>query len=74
MQRDNTIATQRYKMNTNLGNVTQQHAPRRSWHSFLDPKQDNVYASSITIFGGDEKTNILNEDYHVVHHQYRPPP
>jgi len=41
-----------------------------AWHCFLDPDTSNVYASSITIFDGDDKTNILNEDYHVVHHQY----
>jgi hypothetical protein len=40
-----------------------------SWHCFLDPDIDNHYSSSITILGGDDKTNILNEDYHVVHHQ-----
>lgn len=41
-----------------------------SWHCFLDPDINNVYASSITILEGESNTNILNEDYHVVHHQY----
>ena len=41
-----------------------------AWHCFLDPDADNDYASSITIFDGDERTNILNEDFHVVHHKY----
>jgi len=41
-----------------------------SWHSFLDPDTTNIYAYSVTIFDGEENTNILNEDYHVVHHQY----
>lgn len=36
----------------------------------VSPDTTNIYASSITIFDGDDKTNILNEDYHVVHHQY----
>lgn len=41
-----------------------------SWHSFLDPDEDNVFAYSVTILDGEPKTNILNEDFHVVHHQY----
>jgi hypothetical protein len=41
-----------------------------AWHCFLDPDTQNVYAYSVTIFEGEENTNILNEDYHVVHHQY----
>lgn len=41
-----------------------------SWHSFLDPDTKNVYAHSVTIFNGPITSNVLNEDYHVVHHQY----
>ena len=42
-----------------------------AWHAFLDPDTTNNYASSVTIFEGCPlRTNILNEDYHVVHHQY----
>lgn len=41
-----------------------------SWHSFLDPDTKNVFAHSVTIFNGPETSNVLNEDYHVVHHQY----
>lgn len=41
-----------------------------SWHAFLDPDHENSFAYSVTVFDGDVKTNILNEDYHVVHHQY----
>jgi len=41
-----------------------------AWHCFVDPDADNMYAYSVTIFGGRPETNILNEDYHVVHHQY----
>jgi len=41
-----------------------------AWHCFLDPDKTNIYASSVTLFHGKEETNILNEDYHVVHHQY----
>lgn len=40
-----------------------------SWHSFIDPNNfENEYVSSLTIFDGP--SNVLNEDYHVVHHQY----
>eukprot|EP00472_Partenskyella_glossopodia_P012936 CAMPEP_0197519194 /NCGR_PEP_ID=MMETSP1318-20131121/4458_1 /TAXON_ID=552666 /ORGANISM="Partenskyella glossopodia, Strain RCC365" /LENGTH=451 /DNA_ID=CAMNT_0043070033 /DNA_START=65 /DNA_END=1420 /DNA_ORIENTATION=- len=39
------------------------------WHAFLDPNDpENEYVGSITIFDGP--INVLNEDYHVVHHQY----
>jgi len=39
------------------------------WHAFVDPEDpDNDFAASITILEG--KVNVLNEDYHVVHHQY----
>ena len=40
-----------------------------SWHGFMDPDDpENEYVGSITIFGG--QFNVMNEDYHVVHHQY----
>jgi len=40
-----------------------------SWHAFLDPDDvENEYVQSITILGGT--INVLNEDSHVVHHQY----
>lgn len=39
------------------------------WHAFLDPEEhENEYVQSITILGGT--INVLNEDSHVVHHQY----
>jgi len=39
------------------------------WHSFIDPEDpDNDYAMSVTLLDGP--VNVLNEDYHVVHHQY----
>merc|ERR1719240_2044212 len=39
------------------------------WHAFLDPEDvENEYVQSITILGGT--INVLNEDSHVVHHQY----
>ena len=39
------------------------------WHAFLDPDDvENEYVASITILGGT--INVLNEDSHVVHHQY----
>jgi len=39
------------------------------WHAFLDPDDvENEYVQSITILGGT--INVLNEDSHVVHHQY----
>ena len=39
------------------------------WHAFLDPNDvENEYVQSITILGGT--INVLNEDSHVVHHQY----
>lgn len=41
-----------------------------AWHCFVDPDENNFFAYSITIFDGLPNTNILNEDYHVVHHQY----
>lgn len=41
-----------------------------AWHSFLDKDTTNVFAHSITIFNGPITSNVLNEDYHVVHHQY----
>jgi hypothetical protein len=41
-----------------------------AWHCFLDPDEDNIYGYSVTLFGSTPQTNILNEDYHVVHHQY----
>ena len=40
-----------------------------SWHAFIDPENPkNEYVLSITILDGTY--NILNEDYHVVHHKY----
>ena len=40
-----------------------------SWHAFLDPKDlENEYVQSITIVDGC--INVLNEDSHVVHHQF----
>jgi len=40
-----------------------------SWHAFLDPANpNNEYVQSITILDG--RVNVLNEDAHVVHHQY----
>jgi hypothetical protein len=39
-----------------------------TWHAFIDPTNpENEYVNSITIFDG--QINVLNEDYHVVHHQ-----
>mmetsp|Transcript_453 Transcript_453/g.659 ORF Transcript_453/g.659 Transcript_453/m.659 type:complete len:462 (+) Transcript_453:72-1457(+) len=40
-----------------------------SWHAFVDPTDpSNEYVQSITILDGP--INVLNEDSHVVHHQY----
>lgn len=40
-----------------------------SWHAFIDPAEpSNEYVQSITILDGC--INVLNEDSHVVHHQY----
>jgi len=40
-----------------------------SWHCFLDPgNPTNEFVQSITILDG--RVNVLNEDAHVVHHQY----
>jgi hypothetical protein len=40
-----------------------------SWHAFLDPNDpENEYVQSITILDG--AINVLNEDFHVVHHQF----
>ncbi len=40
-----------------------------SWHAFIDPDDpEDEYVQSITILGG--QVNVLNEDSHVVHHQY----
>mmetsp|Transcript_7733 Transcript_7733/g.20900 ORF Transcript_7733/g.20900 Transcript_7733/m.20900 type:complete len:517 (-) Transcript_7733:216-1766(-) len=40
-----------------------------SWHAFFDPSEpDNEFVQSITILDGT--INVLNEDSHVVHHQY----
>jgi len=39
------------------------------WHAFLDPEHpDDTYVGSVTLFDGP--INVLNEDLHVVHHQY----
>jgi hypothetical protein len=40
-----------------------------SWHAMIDPDEpDNQFVNSMTLFG--DQVNVLNEDYHVVHHQY----
>lgn len=40
-----------------------------SWHAFVDPNDHtNEYVSAITLVNGP--INVLNEDAHVVHHQY----
>jgi hypothetical protein len=40
-----------------------------SWHAFLDPNDpENEYVQRITIVDG--MINVLNEDFHVVHHQF----
>jgi fatty acid desaturase len=40
-----------------------------AWHAFNDLDDPmNEYISSLTILNGP--MNVLNEDYHVVHHQY----
>lgn len=40
-----------------------------SWHSFMNPLDpEDEYVQSITILDGP--INVLNEDFHVVHHQY----
>lgn len=41
-----------------------------AWHCFVDPDGENFFAYSVTIFDSFVFSNILNEDYHVVHHQY----
>jgi len=52
-----------------LENILILSAINWSWHSFIDPDDpDNEYAMSITLLDGP--VNVLNEDYHVVHHQY----
>jgi hypothetical protein len=39
------------------------------WHAFIDPDApDNTYVGSLTLFNGP--INVLQEDFHVVHHQY----
>mmetsp|Transcript_5593 Transcript_5593/g.10505 ORF Transcript_5593/g.10505 Transcript_5593/m.10505 type:complete len:418 (+) Transcript_5593:60-1313(+) len=40
-----------------------------SWHSFLHPGDpEDEFVGSVTILDGP--INVLNEDFHVVHHQY----
>jgi len=40
-----------------------------TWHAFIDPNDhDNDYVNSVTILDGLNFT--LDEEYHVVHHQY----
>lgn len=40
-----------------------------TWHAFIDPNDIfNEYACSITIFDGE--INVLQENFHVVHHMY----
>eukprot|EP00919_Chromeraceae_sp_WS-2016_P012275 GHVR01028695.1.p1 GENE.GHVR01028695.1~~GHVR01028695.1.p1 ORF type:complete len:458 (-),score=105.57 GHVR01028695.1:18-1391(-) len=41
-----------------------------SWHGFLGDDPQDKYQHSVTLFDNKEETNILNEDYHVVHHSY----
>lgn len=39
-----------------------------SWHAFLDPANpENEFVQSVTILDGC--INVLNEDFHVVHHE-----
>ena len=39
------------------------------WHSFLDPDDpEDEFVGAITIYDGP--INVLEEDFHVVHHQY----
>jgi hypothetical protein len=39
------------------------------WHAFVNPEDpEDGYVNSITILDGP--VNVLNEDYHLVHHQY----
>jgi hypothetical protein len=39
------------------------------WHAFLSAEDpEDEYVGSVTIFDGP--INVLNEDFHVVHHQY----
>merc|ERR1719478_2002951 len=39
------------------------------WHAFLNPEDpEDEFVGSVTIIDGP--INVLNEDYHVVHHQY----
>lgn len=39
------------------------------WHGFVDPDDpEDTYVNSVTILEG--AVNVLEEDYHVVHHQY----
>merc|ERR1719242_1097829 len=40
-----------------------------TWHAFIDPNDpSNEYVASLTFLDGP--INVMNEDYHVVHHQY----
>lgn len=40
-----------------------------TWHGFIDiDDPEDEYVGSVTILDGP--VNVLNEDYHVVHHQY----
>lgn len=40
-----------------------------SWHAFINPSDpEDEYVGSVTIIDGP--INVLNEDFHVVHHQY----
>jgi fatty acid desaturase len=39
------------------------------WHGFVDEQTpDDPFVQSVTLLGGP--INVLNEDFHVVHHQY----
>jgi hypothetical protein len=59
-----------YWMSDAVESATLLSAINWAWHCFVDRDSTNVYASSVTIYEGEERTNILNEDFHVVHHQY----
>mmetsp|Transcript_41562 Transcript_41562/g.53617 ORF Transcript_41562/g.53617 Transcript_41562/m.53617 type:complete len:318 (-) Transcript_41562:107-1060(-) len=40
-----------------------------AWHAFINPNHhDDEYVGSLTIF--KSPLNVLNENYHVIHHQY----
>lgn len=58
-----------YGLYPSLENIALLACVNWSWHAFMDPKDfDNEYAASTTILG--DMLNVLNEDYHVVHHMF----